>query len=198
VPLPLIADGPRLWKRVTETVPSSAPLDHAVRRFRALFVERNADALRVLDEYCSDPLAVRRVYLRELDRYHSLNQRGASALIRAVCNVDGDLTRAIDWACGPRDTTAPGDPCHERTMSRFTPEELLETLCGSFISVPLHERESLDMFTPPRDSLTNIEEIFGQLILMMSGMPAKFENSKLIIRKLQSTSLACRRLLKGA
>lgn len=169
LPLPLVTDGPRLWKRLTEADPSSPPLDNAVRRLRALLVDGDEAALRVLDKYCPDPRAVRRVYVQELDRYQTLRQRGAAALIRTVCNVDGDIQRAIDWACGPRDSTAAGG--QEHALRRFTPEELLETLCGSLITVPLHERELLDMFKPPPDALTNIEELFGQLLLTMSGMP---------------------------
>ena len=62
---------------MTEAFPSSTPLDNAVRRFRALLVDGDEVALRVLDEYCPDPQAVRRVYVQELDRYNSLSQRGA-------------------------------------------------------------------------------------------------------------------------
>ncbi|MGM0486859.1 MAG: hypothetical protein ACQESR_08885 [Planctomycetota bacterium] len=55
------------------------------------------------------------------------------------------------------------------------PEELLKTLCDSFITVPLYERQSLDLYQFPPDSLTNIEEMFGHLLLMMSGMPAAID-----------------------
>ncbi|MFW6106612.1 MAG: hypothetical protein ACOC8H_00465, partial [bacterium] len=37
------------------------------------------------------------------------------------------------------------------------------------------DRESLEMLKPPVDSLTNIEELFGQLLLTMSGMPEVVE-----------------------
>lgn len=175
LPLPLIVDGPRLWKRVIEGFPGSRPLDAAVQRFRALLVGDDEAALRALNQVRADPQAVRRVYRHELHGYHSLNQRGAEALIRAVCNVDGDLARAIDWACGPPDTAVDQDPDKEQMTRRFQPEELLKTLCDSFITVPLYQRQSLDLYQSPSDSLTNIEEMFGHILLMMSGMPTAID-----------------------
>jgi hypothetical protein len=168
--LPVIVDGPRLWKRLIEAFPASDPLD-TIQRFRMLLVGDDEAALRALDEGHADPQAVRRVYLQELDRYHTLNQHGAQALIRAVCNADGDLARAIDWVCGPRDAATEQDPDKQSTTGRFQPEELLKALCDSFITVPLYEREVLQSFRLPPDSLTNIEEMIGQILLMMSGMP---------------------------
>jgi hypothetical protein len=170
LPLPLIVDGPRLWKRVKEAFPASNPLD-TIQRFRTLLVGDEEAKLRVLNEVHAEPQAVRRIYLQELDRYHSLNQHGARALIHAVCNVDGDLARAIDWACGPRDAAAGQELDKQATTGRFQPEELLKTLCHSFLTVPLHEREALQSFQLPTDLLANIEEMFVHILLMMSGMP---------------------------
>jgi hypothetical protein len=62
-------------------------------------------------------------------------------------------------------------PRAQSTTGRFQPEELLKALCDSFITVPLYEREVLQSFRLPPDSLTNIEEMIGQILLMMSGMP---------------------------
>ena len=95
-------------------------------------------------------------------------------MIRTVCNVNGDcaghrlgLRAAEHHGVRKRPPRAPDEPFHAGGV--------LETLCGSFITVPLHERESLDLFKPPPDSLTNIEELFGHVFLMMSGMPEAVE-----------------------
>lgn len=170
LPLPVLVDKPRLWSRLLEAFPDLA-IESIIRRFRGLSEGADETVLRVLDKVGADPQAVRRVYLQKLDQYQSLNQMGARSLIRAVCNVDGDIERAIDWACGPRDAGAEQVPGQPSLTNHFQPEELLQGLCASFITVPPYEREVLQSLCSSPDSLTNFEEKFGQLMLLMSGMP---------------------------
>lgn len=170
VPLPVLVDGPRLWSRLLEAFPDFDQ-EAVIQRFRNLLEGGHETVLRALDEVGADPQAVRRVFLRELDHYQSLNQIGARSLIRALCNVDGDIDRAIDWACGARDAGAELGPGQQPLMRHFQPEELLQALCASFITVPPYEREVLQSLRASPDSLSNFEETFGQILLLMSGMP---------------------------
>jgi hypothetical protein len=160
-----------LWQRVSETLSGPDQIDRAIARFGTLLVGDYEAMLRSLTEARADPQAVRRAYRGQLFQYDSLSQRGAAALIRAVCNVDGDLTRAIDWACTPRDAAADRDSESGPTRACFQPEELLSMLCHSCITMPLHERELLALLQSRNESLANIEEMFGRIMLMMSGMP---------------------------
>lgn len=160
--LPIVTDARRLWQRLVAAYPHQPA--QAVRRFFALYADGHHAAWQALLglERGPDPDSLRGVFESQLEPSQSLHARGAVQLLVALCEADANISRTVDWVCG---SDPNGQP------ARFAAEELLEALCGCWLTIPLHERDGLEGFRAPPQALANIDDTFGQVFAVLAGAP---------------------------
>ncbi|MCB1194392.1 MAG: hypothetical protein KDK90_28425 [Leptospiraceae bacterium] len=158
--LPVCFDADRLWVRIDKCYTDK---DDAIERFMGLFHGYPEESLQALLKYVGYEKLIKR-YAEKLSSYESLSQYGAEAIVMQVFNSRKNIQELIDFIYL-------ANSYKKKDEKPFNFQALIKILASLFITVPLADREPLNLFSVSAGRLVDIGETFTRMFVNMKGAP---------------------------
>lgn len=159
---PLVCfDAERLYQELNAVYPGDQKA--AIERFSCLYQDEEKGLFKAQIRFWGKKKAYHK-WAKRLNRYEALNQWGAQDIMRTVLELSGDVEELIAFV---------EEAMRLRPASKkaFEWPQVLELLCKDYIFVNPVERESIKLLFERGEDMPTIDDVFGQLMMKMAGMP---------------------------
>jgi hypothetical protein len=159
-PKPICFDANRLFGKLQTVYKNQKTL---LTRFAVLYKGGQTEQFKAMLRLSGKEMTYN-YYATQLNDFEKLTQWGPQELMRTVLEATKDIHALIEFV-----EKAVSQRATKKMAFEWT--DVLTMLCEDFIFVNPSEREIMQRLTHESNNMQNINDVFGQLFMKMSGMP---------------------------